>query len=42
MLKAWIKEWAKVPQEVINNFILHLDDLCQKIINNGGNNNFHG
>lgn len=42
MHKAWEEEWEKIPQEVIDNCILKIKDICRKVIENDGNNNFHG
>jgi transposase len=42
MFKAWEEEWMKVPQHIINHRISKILKRAQQVLDNDGDNNFHG
>jgi transposase len=42
VIQAWEEEWAKIPVEIINQWIDSIRERLQKVIDSGGKNTFHG
>jgi transposase len=40
--KQWETEWAALPQELINRWVMGVPKIVRRIIANEGKNNFHG
>jgi hypothetical protein len=40
--KQWRTEWERLPQEVIDKWVMGVPKVVRLIIQNKGKNNFHG